>query len=306
MLSTFHIRNPGMATLHLPYHGRADMSFLFAPVGGGSRIVSLWEMLRFYADMFVEVINGLNLVETMLGKPEIFLRNKSMVDHYAGKVNELREHLEETNLKLSAKKASELYYAMIGGNNNPEAYGIVIKQYSAELRSRIADELEGRVFYYVSEHVELLSNDLPFGEAVDDAFPSARYDIAEAGRCLALRRSTACVVHLMRLLEASLASLADALSIQMTTENWNTILNDIENEIRSRNKTTHGEAWKNKDEPFFAEAATHFRFIKNAWRNHAAHGRVKYTDEEAQEIYDSVRSFMRHLSERLSEEGQSS
>ena len=36
------------------------------------------------------------------------------------------------------------------------------------------------------------------------------------------------------------------------------------------------------------------------------HGKDKFTDEEAEEIYDSIRSFMRHLSERLSEEGLSS
>ncbi len=110
----------------------------------------------------------------------------------------------------------------------------------------------------------------------------------------------------MRLLEVGLSSLATGLGISMTTENWNTILNDIENEIRTRNKATHGQSWKDKDEPFFAQAATHFRLVKNAWRNHAMHGKEKYTDEEAKEIYDSVRSFMRHLSDRLSEEGQSS
>ena len=110
----------------------------------------------------------------------------------------------------------------------------------------------------------------------------------------------------MRALEVALASLANALGLSLTTENWNIILNDIENEIRSRTKATHGQEWKDKDEPFFAEAATHFRLIKNGWRNHAMHRRNKYTDEEAEAIYESVRSFMRHLSKRLSEAEQSS
>ena len=110
----------------------------------------------------------------------------------------------------------------------------------------------------------------------------------------------------MRALEVALESLANALGLSLANQNWNTILNDIENEIRSRTKATHGSTWKDKDEPFFAEAATHFRFIKNGWRNHTMHRKDKYTDEEAEAIYESVRSFMRHLSERLSEEGQSS
>ena len=147
---------------------------------------------------------------------------------------------------------------------------------------------------------------MPFGEQVNEGFPSARYDISEAGRCLALRRSTACVSHLMRALEVALASLANALGLSLTAENWNTILNDIEKEVRSRTKATHGQAWKDRDEPFFAEAAAHLRFIKNGWRNHTMHRRSKYTDEEAEAIYESIRSFMRHLSERLSEAGLSS
>ena len=73
-----------------------------------------------------------------------------------------------------------------------------------------------------------------------------------------------------------------------------------------RNKKTHGEEWKNEDEPFFSGAASHFLLIKNAWRNRAMHARSKYTEEEAEVIYNSVRAFMRHLSERLSEEGLSS
>ena len=162
------------------------------------------------------------------------------------------------------------------------------------------------MFFYISDHVGLLSDPLPFGESVDEAFPSARYDISEAGHCLALRRPTACIVHLMRALEVGLSYLAVALDMSLTSENWNTILNLIEKEIRSRTKESHGEKWKTEDEPFFTESATHFRLVKNAWRNHAAHARDKYTDQEAEEIYGSVRSFMRHLSKRLSEEGLSS
>ena len=283
------------------------MSFSFTPSGGGSRLVSLWDMLRFYADKFVDVLNTLDLVEGMLVDPKSALDSEERLSFVGGQVQHLHDQLLELNLQLSAKAASRLLFGITNvSREKPEVWAEYFKKYNEILRTRVADELEGKAIYYISDHVDLLSESPLFGGKVDESFPSAQYDISEAGRCLALRRSTACVVHLMRALECGLSSLASELGISLKTENWNTILNDIENEIRSRNKTTHGEVWKNKDEPFFAEAATHFRFIKNAWRNHAAHGRVKYTDEEAQEIYDSVRSFMRHLSERLSEEGLSS
>ena len=259
-------------------------------------------MLRFRADLFIKTINSLNLIESLMAQPASFLKIDNMVQFYAAQVKELYDHLEEVNLPVSAKKALSLYVILTNTRTDDhDARGQLIKQHSAELRDRIADELEGKAFFYVSDHVGLLSDPMPFGEAVDRSFPTAQYDISEASHCLALRRSTACVSHLMRALEVSLASLADALDLRLTTDNWNTILNDIETEIRSRTKVTHGQTWKERDEPFFAEAATHFRFIKNGWRNHAMHLKDKYTDEEAEAIYGSVRSFMRHLSERLSE-----
>ena len=57
----------------------------------------------------------------------------------------------------------------------------MIKKDIEELRQRVADELEGRVFFYIFDHVELLSAHAPFGEQVIEAYPSAQYDISEAG-----------------------------------------------------------------------------------------------------------------------------
>ena len=298
---------PGSATLHLPYQIREirDMNCAFVPFGGGSRVVSLWDMLRFYADKFVEVLNLLNAAENTLQKPRLLLAEQETLSFFSDQVNDLREHLLELNLGVSAKAAFRLYVGLTKTNrDNPEVWALYVTRLSEELRQRVADELEGKAIYYVSDHVELLSDSPLFGDEVDRAFPSAQYDISEAGRCLALRRSTACVVHLMRALEVALENLANELGMSPTTENWHTVLDEIEKEIKSRNKHTHGQKWKDEDEPYFAKAATHFRMIKNAWRNHAMHARDKYTAEEAEEIYGSVRSFMRHLSARLSEEEQ--
>jgi hypothetical protein len=187
--------------------------------------------------------------------------------------------LLDLQLPVSLKKAESLHLIMT--KMADPSMNHMAKRSFEELRERIEHELEGRAIYVVSSRVELLEgSEPPFGIGVDNKFPSAHYDIEEAGKCLALRRPTASVMHLMRALEVGLACMAQALSLILTTENWNTILNDIVSEIRSRTKATHGQQWKDVDEPFFTEAATHFRLVKNAWRNHAAHAKVKYTDEE--------------------------
>lgn len=143
----------------------------------------------------------------------------------------------------------------------------------------------------------LLEQAVPlFGEAVDDAFPRAAYDITEAGKCLALERWTAAVMHLMRALEHGLAALAAFCGVDFGSDNWNQALNKMEAELRKVGRKTHSPA----DEQFAAEAVTHFRAIKNAWRNHAQHGKDTYDEERALAIFESVRSFMRHLATRLS------
>ena len=259
----------------------------------------------------MEVFNTLSQLEGVLGLAKLdktFEIPDSLLLYAGSQVKNLHEQLQELGLPVSAEKANELYFGLTTSvpGVSPSTRCQVVKQNSEELRRRVAAELKGKAIYYVSDHVDLLTDSPLFGDKVDGAFPSAQYDITEAGRCLALRRPTACVVHLMRALEVALASLAKALGQNITTQTWNTILNVLEAEIRSRDKKTLGEKWREEDEQFFAEAATHFRMIKNAWRNHAMHAKDKYTDEEAENIYDSVHSFIRHLSDRLSEEGLSS
>ena len=263
-------------------------------------------MLRFHAHKFVEVLNLLNSVEVILADPQGLLGRHEMLNHFGEQVQLLREQLLELNLPVSAKTAARLTFGLTKPDHDkPDTWAVYIKRLIEELRKRVEDELEGKAIYYVSDHVDLLSDSPLFGDEVDEAFPSARYDISEAGCCLALRRSTACVLHLMRALEPGLASLAAALGVNMPRKSWEVILNTLQKEIRARSSNPPDEKWKEEDEPFFSGAASHFLIIKNAWRNHAMHGRDKYTEQEAEDIYGSVRSFMQHLSKRLSEEEQS-
>ncbi len=159
------------------------------------------------------------------------------------------------------------------------------------------DELEARPMFVMQPGSALLldQTDPPFGIAVLEAFPSSEVDVGEAARCLAMRRHTACVMHLMRALEVPLQVLAQRCGLAPNA-NWNTILNQIEAQIRQRREDRDHVA-----EQWMAEAATQFRFIKNAWRNHAMHARAGYGDAQAREIYNSVGAFLRQLANHLHE-----
>jgi hypothetical protein len=161
------------------------------------------------------------------------------------------------------------------------------------------DELDARpLFVMPAANAALYDQPQPlFGDGVDDAFPSSAEDIAEAGRCLALARWTAAVMHLMRALETPLALLAAHVDVSPAA-NWNKSLNDIEAKLRAVSKREHGAL----EEQWAAEAASQFRAIKNAWRNHAMHGLSFYDEARATEIFEAVRALLRHLSSKLAEQ----
>lgn len=160
------------------------------------------------------------------------------------------------------------------------------------------DEIDARpLFVLPAASANLYDQAQPlFGEAVDQAFPSSAEDIREAGRCMAVGRWTAAVMHLMRALETPLGLLAAHCGVAAAA-NWNKQLNEIEVALRACSARDHGAA----GEQWAAEAASHFRAIKNAWRNRAMHGRDFYDQERATEILEAVRALMRHLAGRLTE-----
>lgn len=175
------------------------------------------------------------------------------------------------------------------------------RHFSMELVNRLKDELSKKMVMIVpSNRVGYFDGSRdPFPTVVRDSFPSAEYDMNESCKCFALDRFTATVFHLMRIMEVGLNTLGKSLNLIMAS-NWGSAINDIEKEIKSRSAKTHGQQWKT-DEPFCSEAATHFRFVKNAWRNHTMHGKDQYNEEQAKTILDSVSGFMRHLAQRLKE-----
>lgn len=154
-------------------------------------------------------------------------------------------------------------------------------------------------FIYVSEdRARYYNSQFLFGERVASSFPSAGFDIEEAGKCFALGRSTACAFHLFRVVEIGLKALALKLSVPLNVPSWDGILKKIDMELKKEYKDKAPE-WK-LDEVFFADAALHLRNYKHS-RNSTQHADKKYTIEEAQRIFNAVHSLMQHLATKLSE-----
>ncbi len=83
-----------------------------------------------------------------------------------------------------------------------------------QLTNSVMLELENRKFYGpLRRYEQYFEQTKLFGDDVFDHFSSANNDIFEAGTCLALERGTASVMHLMRVAEVGLKTLAKALNI---------------------------------------------------------------------------------------------
>jgi len=169
-----------------------------------------------------------------------------------------------------------------------------------DLRERIVDELEAREFLFVPARLVLYYSEPEkgWGDAVDH-FPPAQFDIEESGKCLALGRHTACVMHLMRVLELGLNEVAATFGVSFAHSEWYTILNQLEGKIKDIGNDPNKPANWRAIQHFYADAIASFHVFRTAWRNYAMHAREKFGEEEAISIHDGVRRFTSTLSKGL-------
>ena len=207
------------------------------------------------------------------------------------------------NLPQSLKYAERMQREFSSGNYKNREF----KNSVGILRERIQDELADIIFMFIpKDEAPYFQNERIFGEEVAVKFPQASEDIAEAGNCLAMGRYTACIFHLMRVVEYGLRALAKDLRIKFTRSpstpvelrEWGEIINAIETKIGEieKRKRTHKREF---DLEFYHGAGAQFRHFKNAWRNHVMHTRAHYDESQAKSVMSHVREFMQHLATRL-------
>jgi len=168
-------------------------------------------------------------------------------------------------------------------------------------------ELRGKLFLYIpAEHAKFWPKQAQpdaFGEAVRNSFLSATFDVHSAAICMATTQSTACVFHLMRVLEVGLTALGKEFGISLEHNTWGPAIEQIQCKVNNMNQDPVWKAlpdWK-EQQRFYSQAASHFAVLKNAWRNYTMHSRSIYTEKQAEQIFESVKSFMQVLAERLHE-----
>jgi hypothetical protein len=252
------------------------------------KLWSLWEMLVLDGKRFAEIFRVLGDVREHSIQNTGALSDDIIANKAQG-VQETLKRLSELDLPVSLSAVHEL----LSCNTHQEVHEAI------KLAMKVvAWELKGRKFYGPLRHFEkYYENGKLFGDEVFDSFPSANEDIQEAGTCLALERGTACVMHLMHVVEIGLKALAGAVGVPPQND-WGSYLREIDKELALRIKTSGA---RSADEQFYAEVAITIDHMRRSWRNPTLHPEKTYSPERAEEILIAVSSFMKHLATRLSE-----
>ncbi len=225
-------------------------------------------------------------------------------------VSQFNEEVMEafTNVRLSRVLREQMNRA---GNriSQDDCGAIEIQTLLRELHGSFGTEFTSSWFLRISEERRgYYEQRTPlFGPEVASVFPSATKDISAAGRCLALDEWTACVFHLMRILEIGLHDLGRQVGLPesaLELENWKVVIDLIEKQIRSLEQAPKSPT-KSATLQFYSEAANSFRYFKDAWRNHVSHSRANYNEREAITIYNSVLALMQTLAKHSTSKGTS-
>lgn len=193
------------------------------------------------------------------------------------------ETVREECVKLQLKGSYASLYRMLQVLDEPHGTLRGLADDASELHGRLVDELKYTTCFALEGRTEQLYRaEHLLGKEVAERFPTTAVDIEEAGKCLAFDRATACVFHLMRVMEVGLRALAKSLNDPRldpkTNPTWHNILKKGDEELQ-KPIAQRAPEWV-ADDHFFSEAQANLRAVQYAWRNPTMHVEINYDNEK--------------------------
>jgi hypothetical protein len=198
----------------------------------------------------------------------------------------IRSECGKIGLTVSVRCIDSIVEALAGGTT----IGGYVDSLS-QLENTISWEMQDKLFMFIppDRAAFYAKNDL-FGPEVTVKFPDVQFDVIEAGNTYASGRGTACVFHLMRIMEFGVQRFGTVLGVTLASEkNWQPILEEVDKKIKALPQKAERTIQ-------LADVSTMLYHVKIAWRNPTMHPKQTYTLEEAENIMLATRTFMQHLS----------
>jgi len=257
-------------------------------------------MNKYSAEKFYELAESIN--ELTIRFKQISSVDSSHIPGFAQYFDEIRQKCHVIGLEQSRKQASRARDLMVFGKS-PEEIAELIKHHLRSISELIKSEMESSLFFHVPfEKAKYYKPVEPlFGKDVHDNFPSAEFDIREAGNCFAFGRQLACVFHLSRVVEALLGAIDKDLGIIDRNTTWNYYITGLHSKMLVKYPEPKDQH-HTKMRAFYLAMENRLREAKDVWRDDATHDASKrFTDEEAEDLIQAVRLLMRHAAEHLNE-----
>lgn len=265
------------------------------------RLVSLWDVLKQYSFSFFEVTSRL---ERLRGYTSVYeSTSRPVYEHHRKELLECLPKMRKECGVLSLDSTADLT-SHIESEVFQKGEDYKYNDFQTDLKTLSFSFSTGLkkcvVFRIEDEKKKYFQKDDLAGPKVKSDFPLCSGEITKAGNCYALEQDEACVFHCMCALELALHVLANELNANfggtLDLQDWGTIIGKIESEIKKLEQLPKGR-YKSDTLKFFSEAAMQFRWFKDAWRNHAMHGRGVYDEGLAFSVFGSVRKFVQALAD---------
>ena len=267
-----------------PHHGTTARVLPSETIPG---LFSLAQMVkRFFGDEFFGFAADMMRWQAVIdGMPSSARMDAFICEPIIDGLSRITERCRQADLQFSGALSAR---ALDEVRSSRVTYGDVRARLEA-LGERMADELRSHYFLQLEREDALAFRDSHSPDDLDFlvAFSEAAFDYDEALKCLALGRSMAAVMHLMRVTEVGLKALSAQLSIDLERyRNWGALLGEMSKAIERMDRQLR---------PLYKEAQLHIDAVKDAWRNDAMHVSRRYNDVEARIILDATRNLMRNL-----------
>jgi hypothetical protein len=267
------------------------------------QLVSVFEMIRFYAASFAKMVSNLERAESML---VVRFADDAIAENLPAMLAEellfVYEHVPKLPLSPVIQSQADRLRAFHGGCDFKDSRDVhTLHARIQDFKIAVVVDLKQHLFLLVPQPDRELytAPEVSYWTTrVVTAFADAHRDMKAAAQCTALGMWTASVFHSMRTVQYGLHKLADRLQVPLPKDievmQWGEILDAIEKRLRAMRqltKTTELDA----EIQFGTNASSHFWGIKEAWRNYVMHGRSTYDETEARTIMANVRAIMAAL-----------
>lgn len=258
-------------------------------------VVSLLDMLRFYADAFTRIAREIEKAYVAIDhlndpsfNPDVPIEDKYIPDTKLI-ISQVQKVCSDTLLVSAYDQTNRILHQL---DMPVRCTSRQLMNLLIDLQNRVDDGLARAVFYQLSpDRYHFYANTAPFGDHVNSRFPAAARDLHEAANCYAVHRNVATVYHLMKVMEVALRELAKKLKVRYSPS-WGIYLERIDAKLKSKSPKSKAKRLRLQ---FLAEAASRLRAVKDAWRDPTMHVAADYGPDQTTAIFNSVKSFMEFL-----------